>query len=193
MATTPVPTSVPVPGNAQPPIWPLVIGGHGRYMEVRSTPADGACGVGSYPCKHPGIDVVGKPGTRVMAPEDGTVVAIAPGSSSPWGGYGPWLVVIGGRSGRYHLLAHLDPATASMAPIGMTVRAGDPVGTVSSAWHTHWEVRTKAIPDFAHGESNATNNLDPVEWLRAQAGLASLGSLMLLGAAGVLFYLLWSR
>jgi murein DD-endopeptidase MepM/ murein hydrolase activator NlpD len=189
--STAVDTSVPVPGQAQPPIWPLIIGGHGGFMEVRSSPADGACGVGTYPCKHPGIDVVGKPGTPVMAPEDGTIVFVADGSSSPVGGYGPWVVIIAGKSGRYHLLGHLEPGTSGMGPIGMPVRAGQQVGTVSSAYHTHWEVRTKAIPDFAHGESNATNNLDPVQWLREQG--SAFGSLLLIGAAGLLFYLLWSR
>lgn len=183
---------MPVNGQPQPPIWPLIIGSHGGYMEVRSTPADGACGVGTYPCKHPGIDVFGMQGTEVRAPENGTVVLAADGSSSPVGGYGPWVIIIQGDGGRFHLLGHLDPFAAS-SPLGAQVSAGDVVGVTSSANHTHWEVRRTMIPDFANGESNQTNNFDPVQWLHEQAGFGAIGSIVLLGAAAVLFWMLWRK
>lgn len=192
MATA-IDTPIPVPGRAQPPIWPLKVGAYGGFMQVRSSPAEGACGIGTYPCKHPGVDVVGDMGARVNAPESGTVVLAADGSSSPVGGYGPWVVIIEGDSGKYHLLGHLSPLTASMALVGTKVVAGQQVGTVSSAYHTHWEVRSKAIPDFTHGESNATNNSDPIQWLSERNLLGDMGSILLLGAAATLLYLLWDR
>jgi murein DD-endopeptidase MepM/ murein hydrolase activator NlpD len=167
-------TPQPVSGKPQPPIWPLKQGNHGGYLEVRRSPADGACGVGSYPCVHPGLDVAGAQGAAVHAPEDGVIVNAADGASSPFGGYGPWVIVIQGDDGKFHLLGHLDPATRSMGQVGQRVTAGDVVGTVSSANHTHWEVRSRAFPRFSDGESNATNNSDPVAWLRAASSGSSV-------------------
>ncbi len=192
LGTTDVDTPIPVPGQAQPPIWPLQIGNHGGYMEVRSTPADGACGVGTYPCKHPGLDVVGMAGTPVKAPDSGTVVLAMDGSGSPVGGYGPWVLIIQSSvDGKFHLLGHLDPTLASQAPVGATVTAGDVVGVTSSANHTHWEVRQAMTPNFAAGETNADNNMDPQDWLAGRQGVAGWTSVLLLGAAAGLFYLLW--
>lgn len=189
LGTTEIPLPKPMLGQRQPPIWPLVVGNNGSFMAVRSSPAQGACGVSGYPCKHPGVDVNGAYGTPVVAPEGGTVVQIANGASSPFGGYGPWLIVLKGDSGKYHLLGHLSPTTSGMAPVGMRVEAGQQVGTTSSANHTHWEVRKKAVPDFAHGESNATNNEDPIAWLSSQ--VSGVLAMVLLGGAGLLAYLMW--
>src|SRR5215470_7772971 len=152
LGATPVATDAPVHGQPQPPIWPLIIGSHGGWLEVRSSPADGACGVSGYPCRHPGVDVAGTAGTPVVAPESGTVVVAGDGASAPYVGYGPWFAVIQGDSGKFHLLGHLEPAAAGMAPVGQAVAAGQVVGTTSAANHTHWEVRAKAAPDYASGE-----------------------------------------
>lgn len=176
----------PSAGQRQPPIWPLVVGNNGAYRALRSTSAQGACGVHGYPCLHPGLDVNGIIGTRVVAPEGGIVVAASDGNSAPWVGYGPWLVVIQGASGNFHLLGHLQAATAAMASIGARVTAGQQVGITSSANHTHWEVRRLLTPGA--GRTNLDNNLDPLAWLGASS---SLGALLLLGGAALLSYLIW--
>lgn len=182
-----VATPKPREGGAQPPIWPLIVGNNGAFMAVRSSPAQGACGVSGYPCTHPGVDVNGPQGTPVHAPEDGVVVLAADGSVPPWRGYGPWLVVIRGRaSGKFHLLSHLDPSARALAAIGLPVRAGDVVGRVSAARHTHWELRKALTPPS--GGSNKTNNEDPIAWLQAARTGSTLvwmtlgGGLMLLAA-----------
>lgn len=167
------------------PIFPLIVGRNGAFAHVRSSSAQGSCGTKGYPCKHPGTDVVGRAGTRVVAPESGTVVAAADGSSSPFGGYGPWLIVIKGDSGKYHLLAHLDPSTANMAPLGARVSAGGIVGSVSAANHVHWEVRDKMVPNFSAGEDNFTNNVDPTTWLSSTSIV--IPALIAIGA-GALFW-----
>lgn len=194
LGATDIPTLPPEDGAPQPPIYPLVQGGHGGYLEVRASPADGSCGVGSYPCKHPGLDVYGPQGTPVVAPESGVVVAVANGASSPWGGYGPWLIVIQGEGGKFHLLAHLDPNTSDMATMGQQVKAGDQVGTTSSANHTHWEVREKLVPDYAHGETGFDIIEDPVLWLAAASLTSgSIGSIVVLGVVGVFIWMLYKR
>ncbi len=191
LGATPVDTDPPEPGKPQPPIYPLQVGAHGGWLDVRSTPSDGACGVHGYPCRHPGVDVVGSAGTPVVAPESGAVVAAGDGNSAPFVGYGPWFVIIQGASGKFHFLGHLDPATSGMAPAGQAVIAGDQVGVTSSANHTHWEVRDKMVPDFAAGEDNFTNNSDPLGWLSgAQMGV--LGTVLIAGASAALLWLLMS-
>ncbi len=190
LGATPVMTPMPASGDHQPPIWPLVVGNNGGFMDVRSSPAQGACGVGTYPCKHPGVDVNGSQGTPVKAPENGVIVAVADGNSAPFGGYGPWLIVIkGDDSGKFHLLGHLDPSTADMGPINARVTAGQVIGTTSSANHTHWEVRSRVYPNFAGGETNATNNSDPVAWLSSSS--TAFIALLLLGGAALLATLMW--
>lgn len=182
--TTAIALPAPVAGMPQSPIYPLIVGNNGAFLAVRSSPAQGACGVSGYPCKHPGTDVNGKRGTRVVAPENGTVVAVANGASPPFSGYGPWLVMIHGSSGVFHLLSHLDPATSSLSHVGKRVRAGDVVGTVSSANHTHWEVRTKITPGA--GGTNFTNNQDPVAWLLRRQSSA-LGTILVVGATALAY------
>lgn len=191
LGATPVDTDPPEPGKPQPPIYPLQVGAHGGWLEVRSTPADGACGVHGYPCRHPGVDVAGSAGTPVVAPESGAVVAAGDGNSAPFVGYGPWFVIMQGASGKFHFLGHLDPAASGMAPAGQAVTAGDQVGVTSSANHTHWEVRDKMVPDFAAGEDNFSNNSDPLGWLSgAQMGV--LGTVLIAGASAALLWLLMS-
>lgn len=193
LGATDVSTPIPAPGQPQPPIWPLRVGDHGAWLETRSSPADGACGVSGYPCKHPGVDVAGAQGTPVVSPEDGLVVAAGDGNSAPYVGYGPWFVIVQGlASGKFHLLGHLDPLNAYSAMPGISVSAGQAIGTTSSANHTHWEVRAKAVPDYASGETNFTNNSDPLAWLSASQG-GSMGGLLLLGGAALLLILLWRQ
>ncbi len=178
-------------GRPQPPISPLAIGSHGGWLEDRVNPADGACGVSGYPCRHPGVDVAGAAGTPVVAPENGVVVAVADGVSAPFGGYGPWLVVLQGDSGKFHLLGHLDPYDAGMAPVGARFFAGQQVGTTSSANHTHWEVRRSPVPDYASGEDNFSNNVDPLSWLAlAQIGA---GTILVVGGSALLLWLLYRK
>lgn len=191
MGALAVDTAVPEIGRPQPPIYPLAIGSHGGWLEVRASPSDGSCGVHGYPCRHPGIDVAGAAGTAVVAPESGTIVAAADGSVSPFAGYGPWLVVLQGDSGKYHLLGHLEPATAAMAPVGAAFTAGQQLGVTSSANHTHWEVRSKPVPDFADGEDNFTNNTDPMGWLATAA--IGIGTVLLVGGAAAFLWLLTRR
>lgn len=191
LGATPVETEAPEPGRPQPPIYPLQVGAHGGWLEVRSTPADGSCGVHGYPCKHPGLDAAGAAGTSVVAPESGTVVAVGDGSAAPFVGYGPWFVIIQGQnSGKFHFLGHLEPLTSSMAPMGAQVVAGDQVGVTSSANHTHWEVRDKVVPDFAAGEDNFTNNSDPLGWLSGAS--MGIGTALLVGGAALFLWLLFS-
>lgn len=182
---------VPPPiGTPQSPISPLIPGGHGGYLEVRNSPADGSCGVGAYPCKHPGLDVLGMYGTTVVAPEDGTIAVVTDGNSAPFGGYGPWVVVIAGKSGKFHLLGHLDPANGGTVVQGQDIRAGEPVGTTSGANHTHWEVRSKVVPDYAHGETGFDIIEDPQIWLKLSAvGLGGMSPQTLLIVAGGAFLL----
>lgn len=192
LGATPVESPTPESGEPQSPIYPLQIGSHGGWLEVRSTPADGSCGVHGYPCKHPGVDVAGVAGTSVVAPESGTVVAVGSGAAAPFVGYGPWFVIIqGDDSGKFHMLAHLDPVASSMAPMGAQVVAGDQIGVTSSANHTHWEVRDKVVPDFSAGEDNFTNNTDPLAWLSG-ASMGLVGTALLVGGAALFLWLLFS-
>lgn len=144
------------------PILPFAIGNNGGFRAVRSSRAQGSCGVHGYPCYHPGVDVVGRAGTAVRAPENGTVFVVADGSAPPFVGYGPYLVMIRGDSGVFHLLSHLSPANASMAKMGARVAEGQVIGTTSAANHTHWEVRKQPVP--GSGRTNLDNNLDPMAW-----------------------------
>lgn len=173
--------AIPALVGPQPPILPLSWPRTGFYKAARNSAADGSCGTHAYPCYHPGLDVLGAQGTTVRAPENGTVVFLADGSAAPWVGYGPFLVLIKGSS-YYHLLAHLQPGTVTVG-VGQAVTAGDPIGQTSSAAHTHWEVRRKVTPDYASGETNLDNNLDPMDWLAGARGGKILLALALGGGA----------
>lgn len=169
------------------PIIPLVIGNNGAYAAVRSSSAQGSCGVHGYPCKHPGVDVVGGYLDPVRAPEAGVVVVATDGASAPFVGYGPWLILIRGASGKYHLLAHLDPSRAALAMPGMPVREGQIIGAISAARHTHWEVRT--LPTPGAGKTNFDNNVDPIAWMKSGGEIAFL----VVAAGGILLWQLWRR
>jgi murein DD-endopeptidase MepM/ murein hydrolase activator NlpD len=89
------------------------------------------------------------------------------------------------------LLAHLDPMTAGLGPMTTRVTAGQQIGTTSSANHTHWEVRSQMVPDFAAGQTNFDNNADPIGWLSTAA--LGLGTILVVGGAAVLLLLLRRR
>jgi murein DD-endopeptidase MepM/ murein hydrolase activator NlpD len=130
----------------------------GCYRCVRASPSDGSCGIGSYPCMHPGCDLFAKDST-VFAPDNGVVVAVASGSSAPWVGYGPAIIEILGDSGKYLLMAHLDQSSINVA-VGQRVTEGQPIARFDAATgHTHFEVRTKATGPWE------TNTSDPAIWV----------------------------
>jgi len=121
---------------------------------------------------HAGVDL-GRPGDVVRAPEAGEVVVVGRASlglreprwSTPagWAGYGPGFIVIRGASGRYHLLAHVEP----VGDLGATVSAGQHVAFVpGESGHVHWEVRTRIRPRAE--ESTVEITLDPMRWLAGQ-------------------------
>ena len=120
-----------------------------------------------------------------MAPEAGVIVQAADGSAAPWRGYGPWLIVIRGASGKFHLIAHLDPAYMMQAPIGLQVREGQTIGRTSAANHVHWELRKAITPP--PGGDNFTNNEDPVAWM--SGGGSALVVVVLVAGAGLLYLL----
>lgn len=165
------------------PITPLVVGSNGAFRALRSSSAQGSCGVHGYPCLHPGVDVAARQGTTVVAPESGVVVIAADGTAPPFVGYGPWLVLLRGDSGKFHLLAHLDPSTAAQAPAGLRVAEGAAIGTVSAARHTHWEVRVRPTPPA--GKTNLDNNLDPIGWMKG------VGSIVVLAVIAGGAYWIW--
>src|SRR3990172_10802187 len=97
-------------------------------------PGDGGCGVRGYPCPHWGVDTFTIGGIRdVWAPEAGGVVAVADGSSPPFSGYGPGVVLLKGASGVYHLLSHLDYDTIRVR-VGQQLAEGEPIGKFSAAY-----------------------------------------------------------
>ena len=107
---------------------------------------------------------------------------VADGSAPPFVGYGPYLVIIRGDSGVFHLLAHLDPSGAGAAPMGSRVTEGQVIGRTSSANHTHWEVRRSPVPPS--GKTNLDNNLDPIAWMNG-------GSILFLAAVAAGGFVLW--
>jgi murein DD-endopeptidase MepM/ murein hydrolase activator NlpD len=140
------------------PTGPFEIRRTGCYGCVRTSSADGACGVHGYPCVHRGMDLFAKDST-VVAPDSGVVVAVSDGSSAPWRGYGPGVVVIRGDSGEFLLLSHLDYSSISVG-VGERVTEGQIIAQFNARIaHTHFEVRRELV-----GPSE-TNALDPSSWV----------------------------
>lgn len=114
--------------------------------------------------KHAGLDLAAREGTIVVAPENGRVERVAfggPGADMdrPWSRYGPAIVLMRGRSGLFHLLAHVHYPL--VAP-GELVQAGQPLAAVSELAHVHWEIRRGMFP--RPGVTNYENSIDPLKW-----------------------------
>lgn len=159
----------------------------GCYGCKRISSADGACGVHGYPCTHWGVDTFTIGGVRnVWAPEDGTVVSVADGSSPPWSGYGPGIVLLKGKSGWYHMMAHLTYSSIQVRP-GQVIAEGAPIALFDPGIaHCHYEVRRMPT-----GPSEM-NTVNPEEWHRDHGG-SVLGKLLLLGGLFVAGYLIANR
>ena len=98
--------------------------------------------------RHHGVDLAGRAGTRVVAPERLEVLAVLRGgkvASVPalrgvgLKGYGPAAILARGASGVVHVLGHL--ADGALPAVGQVVLEGGAVGTISRVGHVHWEVR----------------------------------------------------
>ena len=152
----------------------------GCYGCKRTSPADGACGVHGYPCTHWGVDTFTFGGIRdVWAPEAGIVVAVSDGSSPPFVGYGPGVVLMKGSSGVFHLFSHLELASIRVQK-GQQIAEGAPIGRFDAAHaHCHYEVRRNPT-----GPSE-TNTIDPVAWLESASGGGSIKVLIAIG--GLMF------
>jgi murein DD-endopeptidase MepM/ murein hydrolase activator NlpD len=120
---------------------------------------------------HAGIDIAAAAGRDVYAPEEGTVVEaradLQTHHTPPWSGYDPAIVVVRSVDGkRYHLLAHLERESLSVAK-GEDVSAGARVGGIAGAKrHLHWEIRTQLLP--RHGQKNVEISIEPGAWLRGE-------------------------
>lgn len=155
---------------------------HGGYLYRRLTPADGACGIGSHPCTHPGLDMVPlTPHDWCVAPERCVVEYVArDNATKPLSGYGPGAVLVRGLFPfgfwrRWHVLGHVDPATfVDGVEKGRVFAAGERIARISlSANHVHWELRTAPTPP--RGDARIPFLRNPLSWLRerelAAAGL----------------------
>lgn len=157
----------------QPPATILTSPG-GRYGAVR---AGGR--------QHWGLDIAGKAGAPVAAPESLTIEHVATDNvTPPLSGYGPGAVLGRGASGQWHVLGHLDPATWSGPVVGRVYAEGEWVGNMApiKGPHVHWEVRTVALP--ARGAARGLATLDPVAWLRG--ALAPIPAVAKVGGASAL-------
>lgn len=102
------------------------------------------------------------------------VIAVS-GDTPPFSGYGPGIVLLKGRSGFYHLLAHLELGSIKVMP-GMPLAEGAPIGRFDAAHaHCHYEVRRKPT-----GPSDV-NTVDPVAWLKSAGGSSGVSVLLVLG------------
>lgn len=126
---------------------------------------------------HWGVDLPAATDTAVVAPERMTIAYVwTDNTTAPFAGYGPAGVLAQGKSGRWHLLAHLDPkawtAEGAAPPAPQKVyekgeqvgfpspTGGEGVGTAQP--HTHWEVRVNPIDAPS---TRKANTLDPIAWL----------------------------
>ena len=120
--------------------------------------------------RHAGVDLGGKRGTRVVAPEEVRVLAVLRAgalASDPsvrgvgLRGYEPEAVLARGASGMVHVLGHLEGVDVD---VGDLVAEGGRVGVISGARHVHWEVRK---PDAAPWprSSRLADTVDPLAWL----------------------------
>jgi murein DD-endopeptidase MepM/ murein hydrolase activator NlpD len=114
---------------------------------------------------HAGVDIGGRDGTAVLAPEAGQVLDVGRlPARPPWTGYAPAVVMLG-RSGRWHLLAHLSGGTGPLVVPGQAVELGQTLGYIGRERHVHWEVRTRPHARRAVGEDTYSITIDPGAWL----------------------------
>ena len=147
-------------------------------------------GAYAYPRRkrdHHGIDLGGKRGTVVYAPEAMTVIASGRGLSTSGkrtgtvtrsgdalavgvglAGYGPGAVLARGASGLVHVLGHLDDSALPSA--GAELADGAVVGTISRVGHVHWEVRKPDAYPWPRATRGA-DTADPEVWLAAMRAL----------------------
>jgi len=143
-----------IPGRASPiPGARIPLTGTRRYGDARETHT------------HAGVDLGGRDGTPVLAPEGGTVLAVVQERGrAPWRGYAP-CVFLAGDSGRFHLLAHLSGSPLTLRE-GERVELGQQLGTIGAPeHHTHWEVRTV---ERRRREPAIDVSLSPAHWLEGE-------------------------
>lgn len=115
---------------------------------------------------HAALDLHNK-GRAVVAPESGRVVfsvLTIPAGRSPFGGFGPSVVVLQGDSGYYHWLGHVvDPIVKR----NQYVQVGDVVAKSAGTKvpHVHWSVRKVNIPYKKDAYWPWTVSVDPYRWL----------------------------
>lgn len=137
---------------------------------------------------HWGLDLAQPVGAPVLAPERMKIVRVwRDNATPPFVGYGPaGVLALGlgtpGSENHYHLLAHLDPKgwddnglresgvlDQVLTPtVGEAFEEGQQVGTISSAGHTHWEIRRDPIDSPA---TRGRNTFDPQVWVKTGGGL----------------------
>ena len=105
---------------------------------------------------HNGVDMVDKAKTPIAAPEAGTIIR-ARMSSAPGGGYG-YYILLRGKSGTDHILAHMIAGSFRVKE-GQTVPQGKMLGRMgttgaSTGVHLHWETRVKG------------KFVNPMEWIK---------------------------
>ena len=141
----PVQRAWPVPGHRSLNAADKPREGRGEFGSPRST--------SSGTSTHSGIDIEAPSGSRVVAMQDGDVIAVSPNPSSTYGTQ----VVLDHGGGVYSQYAHLDSAV--VAP-GSKVNGGQTIGTVGRTGntpvqgdsHLHLEVRLgSSAPRVAGG------------------------------------------
>lgn len=138
--------------------------------------------------RHHGIDLAGRRGTVVVAPERIEVIATGRGlstsrkvtgaverSAHPLAagvgltGYGPGAILaVGLNTGMVHVFGHLDDA--ALPAVGATLDEGAPLGTISRVGHVHWEVRKPDAYPWPRATRGA-DTADPEVWLAAARAL----------------------
>lgn len=141
-------------------------------------------------CYHRGVDLGGRQGDPVVAPEGGDVVVsrvvkLKPDTDKPFSGFGPGVVLLRGDSGRWHLLGHvrrhaviLEPDVdardagahierAILSAPGVRVEEGEQLAEIAGLdqaadgrWWGH--VHWEVRPGPLAGRSLT---LDPADWL----------------------------
>lgn len=167
---------------------------NGAWRQQRTHPR--FCKRTTSPCTHWGLDLGGRQGELVRAPEAGTVVVSRAVSldqrDPPWTGFGPGVVLLRGDSGAWHLLAHLRGLAFDLDPDvdareagedvtdaleqagGYRVDLGEVVGELAGlhrrsggGWNGHVHWEVRPRPLAGHAAT-----LDPLAWLRG--GLPTL-------------------